>query len=182
MDQEKQISDILPADFEQVVAQLQGHEISPDRESAVNSTHVLEISAGIQRRQEERIRNLKPGDLMPQFHACAGWFYGGISPSTDKPFYIAVSDAPGIYTWDHARKMARRQNVRLPSIRELEYIADLRKYCSMRHTFNNSEDTPGWYWSSSLSDEGAAKYLMSSNNVTRSGFKGMTLAVRLVRD
>jgi hypothetical protein len=92
---------------------------------------------------------LKVGDVMPEGHEHAGWIYGGISKTTDKPFYVA-SKGSGVMRWQEAMDFATRSNASVPSREELSQMYEARNEGALKGTFNTTGSNPAeWYWSSS---------------------------------
>ena len=86
---------------------------------------------------------------MPEGHEHAGWIYGGISKTTNKPFYIAPKDL-GVMRWQEAMDFAARSNASVPSREELNQMYEARNEGALKGTFNTTGSSPaGWYWSSS---------------------------------
>lgn len=84
-----------------------------------------------------------------------GAVYAGISPETHKPLYPTPADAPGVYTYDQARKYCRElqafghKDWHAPARRELNVLWENRNKGKLAGTFNETGLYPaGWYWTS----------------------------------
>jgi hypothetical protein len=93
-------------------------------------------------------RGKKIGDKMPD-----GTIYVGISPDTNKQMYTPPADAPLTYTFNEAKKHAKKlrahghQDWRVPSKDELNVLFNNRAQIT---GFDLSGSYPaGWYWTAS---------------------------------
>jgi Protein of unknown function (DUF1566) len=126
---------------------------------------------------------LKIGDVMPEGHEHAGWIYGGVSKTTNKPFYIAPRDS-GVMRWRDAMDFAARSNADLPSREELNqiYIYRVRNEGALKDSFNTTGSNPaGGYWSSSQNGKCHAWIQRFSDGFQYYFNKGNQSSLRLVR-
>lgn len=126
-------------------------------------------------------KTLEIGDVMPEGHEHAGWIYGGISRTTNKPFYIAPKDS-GAMLWQEAMDFAARIHASLPSSEELNQMYQARNEGALKATFNTTGSFPaGWYWSSSQSYDYSAWAQRFSDGLQYDSGKFVASSLRLVR-
>lgn len=104
------------------------------------------------------------GDVMPDGTIC-----GGISPHTDKPFFVPGRGTPRLmHHWDasdyaHDLRVHGYRDWALPTIEELGVLYANRRVGALAGTFNESGLFPdGYYWSSSKASNSSAWYQRSA--------------------
>ena len=97
----------------------------------------------------KKISRPKIGDKMPD-----GTIYGGISPDTNKPMYVAAEDTPRRLDFNKAAKYAKNvkahghKDWRVPTVQELLVLYQNREKGALKGTFNSIGSFPNaWYWS-----------------------------------
>lgn len=113
--------------------------------------------------------NPKIGTVMPD-----GMIYAGISPETQKPFYICSESADKQMNWTDALKYAEEKNLSLPTKEEATCLYRWHKEIG---GFRSDD----YYWTSTEYSNGGACYQTFSTGSQGTNYKYNALYVRCVR-
>ena len=148
------------------------------------AARAAEAKKAAEERAAEAAANPKIGDAMPD-----GTIYVGISPTTNKPMYAALADAPVSMDFNAAAEYAKslevgaKKDFRVPSKEELNVLFENREKGALKGTFNLTGLFPaGYYWSSTPNFDDYAYGQRFSDGAQLDFFtRGFDSSVRCVR-
>jgi len=82
---------------------------------------------------------LEIGDVLED-----GTVYGGVSPTTGQPMYVAPADAPLAMSFNEAAQYASQQGFRVPDMAEFAVLAANKDRGALKDTFNATGNSLYW--------------------------------------